>query len=131
MERPSVGSGIIIENADKKILAGKRIGSHAPFYSIPDGHLEIGETIEEAAIKEVYRETDLVIKPPKVFCVTNNLRTFKTEKKHHISVTLHTNEFEGTPKMMEKHKCEFRNGLSLPKYQIHNLMPVNLPWNAF
>jgi 8-oxo-dGTP diphosphatase len=104
--RPNVGIGIIIENADKKILVGKRIGSHAPFYSIPGGHLEVGETFEEAAIKEVLEETGLKIHAPKVLCVTNNLKTFKTENKHHVSVTLYTNQFEGVPKVMEKEKCE-------------------------
>jgi 8-oxo-dGTP diphosphatase len=39
--------------------------------------------------------------------VTNNLRTFKTEKKHHVSVTLYTHEFEGIPKVMEQKKCKF------------------------
>jgi len=53
MDHPKVGVGIIIQNTKKEILIGKRIGSHAPFYSIPGGHLENGETFEEAAIKEI------------------------------------------------------------------------------
>ena len=34
MERPKVGVGVIIENKEKKILIGKRKGSHSPFYSV-------------------------------------------------------------------------------------------------
>ena len=48
--RSKVGVGVIIQNADGKILIGKRKGSHAPFYSIPGGHLENGESFEEALI---------------------------------------------------------------------------------
>lgn len=43
-ELPRIGIGVIILNKDGKILVGKRKGSHAQFYSIPGGHLEVGET---------------------------------------------------------------------------------------
>ncbi|HEY3403818.1 MAG TPA: NUDIX domain-containing protein [Ohtaekwangia sp.] len=86
MERPNVGVGVIIENNEGKILIGKRKGSHSPFYSIPGGHLESGETFEEAAIKEIEEETGLTIYAPEVIAVTNNLRTYAIEKRHYISV---------------------------------------------
>ncbi len=106
MERPNVGVGVIIENKEKKILIGKRKGSHSPYYSIPGGHLELGETFEEAAIKEIFEETGLKIYEPKVIAVTNNLRTYANEKKHYVSVILFVNKFEGVPVVMEKDKCE-------------------------
>ena len=58
---------MVIQNEKGEILIGKRTGSHAPLYSIPGGHLEQGETFEEAAIKEVREETGLIISNPKVF----------------------------------------------------------------
>lgn len=117
MERPKVGVGIIILNKERKILVGKRIG-HAPYYSIPGGHLELGESFEEAAIKEVFEETSLRLKNPKVFCVTNNLKTYKLEGKHYVSINLVCEEFEGEPKVMEPNKCEswfWVNPRNLPK----------------
>ncbi|MCE7991194.1 MAG: NUDIX domain-containing protein [Roseivirga sp.] len=106
MERPKVGIGVILEDKDGKILIGKRKGSHAPFYSIPGGHLETGESFEEAAVKEVLEETGLEIFSPRVICVTNNLDTYKTEGKHYISVALVTDEFNGSPVVLEPDKCE-------------------------
>jgi 8-oxo-dGTP diphosphatase len=106
MNRPKIGIGVIIENEEKKILIGKRRGSHSPFYSIPGGHLELGETFEEAAKKEILEETGMCIHSPKVIAVTNNLRTYKNEKKHYISVILYSNKFEGIPEILEKDKCE-------------------------
>lgn len=106
MNHPKVGVGIIIQNAKKEILIGKRIGSHAPYFSIPGGHLENGETFEEAAIKEVFEETGLTIKNPIVFGVTNNLRTYRQENKHFISINLFVNEFTGTLTLKEPEKCE-------------------------
>lgn len=45
-EKPGVGLGIIIENKNKEILFGKRLGSFSPYWSIPGGSLELGETFE-------------------------------------------------------------------------------------
>lgn len=106
MKRPGVGVGVIIQNSDGQILVGKRKGSHSPYYSIPGGHLENGETFEEAAIKEVFEETNLKIRNLKFVCVTNNLRTFKETNKHYISISMYTNEFEGICKVKEQDKCE-------------------------
>ncbi len=105
-ERPLVGIGVVIINTEGKVLLGKRKGSHAPYYSIPGGHLELGETFEEAACKEVLEETSLVLQNPKVISVSNNLETFKKEGKHYISVILLATNFSGTPKVMEEDKSE-------------------------
>jgi len=103
---PKVGIGVIIVNEDKKILVGKRKGSHAQFYSIPGGHLEIGETFEQAAIRETKEETGLNIVDPKVIGVTNNLITFRKENKHYISIVMLVNNFSGNLENKEPEKCE-------------------------
>ena len=55
-KRPQVGIGIIVVNAEGKILVHKRKGNHAPFYSIFGGHVKIGESFEQAAIREAQEE---------------------------------------------------------------------------
>lgn len=100
-----VGIGVIIEK-EGKILIGKRKNSHAPFYSIPGGHLEEGESFEKAAVREILEETGLKILDPKVISLTNNLETYKLENVHYISVILFTDKFEGEPQIMEPEKCE-------------------------
>ena len=106
IERPKVGLGIIIVNNDGFVLIGKRKGSHAQEYSIPGGHLDLGETFEEGAIREIKEETNLDIFEPKVIAVTNNLETFRKEGKHYISVILLVTRFSGELKNMEPNKCE-------------------------
>ncbi len=103
---PSVGIGIIIENEKGEILVGKRKGSHAPYFSIPGGSLEIGESFETCAIREVFEETSLHISDPKVINVTNNLRTYKESGNHFVSINLYTKTFRGKPIVMEAQKCE-------------------------
>lgn len=103
---PRVGLGIIIVNQEGKILVGKRKNSLAPNYSIPGGHLELGETFEAGAIREIKEETDLDISAPKVIAVTNNLETFRGEGKHYVSVVLLATQYSGNLKNMEPEKCE-------------------------
>ena len=103
--RPHVGIGVILLNPDGQVLIGKREGSHAPYFSIPGGYLEPGESFETAAIREVKEETGLDILNPTVLCVTNNLQTYEAEGLHVISVCLLAKEFSGNLAVMEPDKC--------------------------
>jgi len=98
-----VGLGVIIEK-DGQILIGKRVGQHAPYYSIPGGTLEPGETFEQGAVREIKEETNLDIVNPEVIAVTNNLETFKKESVHYISIILVVKSFEGDTQIMEPDK---------------------------
>ena len=103
--RPHIGIGVILLNPAGQVLIGKREGSHAPYWSIPGGFLEPGETFETAAIREVKEETGLDILNPAVLCVTNNLETRRTEGIHTVSVCLMAKEFSGTLAVREPKKC--------------------------
>jgi len=104
---PRVGFVVIIVNKEGNILVGKRKGSHAnQKYSIPGGHLELGERFEDGAIRELKEETNLEIKNPKVISVVNCLDTYREDNKHYISVILTTKEYSGNLKNMEPNKCE-------------------------
>lgn len=103
--RPHIGIGVILLNPEGQVLIGKREGSHAPYFSIPGGYLESGESFETAAIREVKEETGLDIVNPAVLCVTNNLQTYREDGLHAISVCLLSKEFSGTLTLMEPEKC--------------------------
>ena len=104
-DRPKIGVGVILIR-DGKVLLMKRTSKHAPSYSIPGGHLEVGETFEQAAIREVNEECGLLINNPRVIAVTNNLDTFVQEGVHTVSVILLSEDFQGEPTIMEPEKCE-------------------------
>jgi len=105
MDKPRVGLGVIVKNLQGQILVIKRIGAHAQYWSIPGGHLEMGETFEQGAKRELKEELDITIKKPKVIAVTNNLKTYRSEGLHYISIILLAETFSGQPKIMEPEKC--------------------------
>lgn len=107
--QPQVGTGVIIVNGEEKILVGKRQGAHSPFWSILGGKVDIGETFEETAVREVKEESNIDIKNPKVVVLLNDLDTYRKEGKHFISIILLATEWSGEPMIMEPGKCaEFR-----------------------
>ncbi|MDF2461655.1 MAG: ADP-ribose pyrophosphatase [Candidatus Saccharibacteria bacterium] len=118
MSHPRVGVGIIIPDDAGRILIMQRTGTHAPKFSIPGGKLDLGETFEQAAIREVREELDISVINPRVIAVTNNLETHAEEGVHFISVILLAEAFEGEPKIMEPHKClgiDWHHPHSLPE----------------
>jgi 8-oxo-dGTP diphosphatase len=104
-EHPRVGLGIIVKNDKGQILVMKREGSHAPYWSIPGGKLELSETFEDGAARELKEELDIDIEDPKVIAVTNNLKTYEAEGVHFISIILLVKTFRGDPRIMESDKC--------------------------
>lgn len=103
---PRVGVGVILLNPQGKILLGKRKGSHAPYWSIPGGHLEHGESFEECAIREVAEETGLQISTPVVVGLSNDLQTCRETGRHYVSIALLANVAQGEPRLCEPDKCE-------------------------
>jgi 8-oxo-dGTP diphosphatase len=104
--RPRIGVGVIIVNKDGQVLVGKRKGSFAQKWAFPGGNIEMGDTFEATAIREIKEETNLDIVDPKVFAVTNNLETYREEGKHYISIALIATKYSGELKNMEPEKCE-------------------------
>lgn len=62
-DQPLVGVGAIVINKDRVVLVKRGHPPLAGEWSIPGGVLEVGETLREAAKREAFEETGLVVEP--------------------------------------------------------------------
>lgn len=105
-QRPRVGIGVFLVKDGNKILLGKRKGAHGEGeYALPGGHLELGETFEECALRELAEEAgpNIKIKGVRFLCLTNMRRY---APKHYADIGILVEWVSGKPKVMEPHKKE-------------------------
>ena len=69
-------------------------------WTLPGGKQEYNETVYETIIRETKEETNLDIKNPKVFSVSDDFQT----DRHFVTIEMITNEFSGELKVMEPEK---------------------------
>lgn len=126
---PKVGVGVIIIK-DNKILFGQRKNAHGEdTWSVPGGHLEFNESIEECAKREVFEETGIEIKNLKIGPFTNDI--FEKEQKHYITIYVIADYNYGKVEVKEPDKMIEWNWFSwnnLPKplfKPIENLLKQN------
>lgn len=119
---PRVGIGVFIFK-NGKFLMGSRKGAHGEgTWSIPGGHLDYGESIEEGAQREAHEETGITIEKVNIAGITNDI--FSKEKKHYVTIWVTSHWKQGHPHITEPDKfiaLEWRDFQSLPE----NLF---LPW---
>ncbi|GFR41035.1 hypothetical protein Agub_g1468, partial [Astrephomene gubernaculifera] len=102
--RPKVGVGVLIFRGTD-VLVGCRKGSHGTgTYALPGGHLELGESFEQCAIREVEEETGIQIRDPAFAYAVNSVFN---ETTHYVTVFMRVDVDQGVePKLMEPDKCE-------------------------
>jgi 8-oxo-dGTP diphosphatase len=113
---PRIGIGVFVFKSGKFIM-GCRKGAHGEgTWSVPGGHLEFGETIEEGAKREVEEETGLEIFNIKIVGITNDI--FEKENKHYITIWVISHWQKGKPKLKEPDKfldLDWRDFKTLPE----------------
>jgi 8-oxo-dGTP diphosphatase len=101
---PKVGVGVFVLK-DNKILFGKRKNAHGDgTWSLPGGHLEFNEKVEDCAVREVLEETSISIKNIRMGTFTNDI--FEKEGKHYVTLFAISDFDSGEVKLMEPDKCE-------------------------
>ena len=60
--RPHVGVGVLLIREETLLLVKRKFNPDAGYWSIPGGHLDLGERVQNAAIREALEETGFKVK---------------------------------------------------------------------
>ncbi|GAA6056409.1 hypothetical protein JCM3770_000688 [Rhodotorula araucariae] len=103
-----VGVGCFLFNPQLEFVTGVRKGSHgAGAIQLPGGHLEVGETPEACAVREVAEETGLSIREEDVRFLTATNDIFLAEGKHYITLFMACRVPRAVePEVLEPEKCK-------------------------
>ena len=84
-ETPKVGVGVVLRDRDHRVLLGLRKGSHgAGEWSLPGGHMELGEGFFAACRREVLEETGIGITSVNKIGFTNDV--FEKDGLHYVTL---------------------------------------------
>ncbi|NQU99054.1 NUDIX hydrolase [Candidatus Woesearchaeota archaeon] len=67
-KRPRVGAAVLVEHEGKLLLGERNKVNANGLWIIPGGGVDFGETLEEAAIREIKEETNLDVDIVKFLC---------------------------------------------------------------
>ncbi|KAA8492224.1 Nudix hydrolase 1 [Porphyridium purpureum] len=103
-----VGIGILLVRAsDNRVLIGQRLSAHGHgTFALPGGHLEVGESFERCAARELEEETGIVV-PDSAFRVSSVVNSVFSAEKHYVTVFMkaRVDEQYAHAQTLEPNKC--------------------------
>jgi 8-oxo-dGTP diphosphatase len=118
-----VPASYLIIIKDGKILLSRRFntGYEDGKYSFIAGHLDGSETFTQCIIREAKEESDIDVRPENLEVV--HVMHRKTSFDERVDVFIVAKEWNGTPKIMEKDKCD-----DIAWFELDNLPENTIPY---
>jgi mutator protein MutT len=117
-----VGVGAVIFNTDGFLFLARR-GAEArnerEKWEFPGGSVEFGETLENALIREIREEYGFAIEVVQLRDVVNHI--LPQERQHWVSPTYLCRYKNGTPRILEPHKCDDIGWFALPDLPVSEM----------
>lgn len=102
-----VGSGaLVFDNKGRVLISkrGKKSRNEVGKWEFPGGSVEFGENCEDAIVREIKEEFDILIEVIELLEVVNHI--IWEEKQHWVAPSYIARHIKGTPKIMEPHKID-------------------------
>lgn len=96
---------------DNRLLLQNRLKKDWQGYTLPGGHVELGESIVDAVIREMAEETGLEIRNPRL-C---GIKQFPIEGGRYLVFLFRTDEFSGDLRSSAEGKMEWIDRATLPE----------------
>jgi ADP-ribose pyrophosphatase YjhB (NUDIX family) len=103
------GARIVVHDRQERVLLELR--SDFRRWGLPGGHHEVGNSIAETAVREVFEETGLRIRRPQVFGIASDprhetVRFPNGDRTQSVSVMFHASRPRGEPKFDPRETLE-------------------------
>ena len=96
--RPHLGVGTLLIRDNQLLLIKRKYNPDAGFWSIPGGHLDLGEKVEVAAEREAFEETGFKVKVTKLAGIINKIMYDNSGKieYHYVLINYFVEQIEGS-----------------------------------
>jgi len=98
--RPHVGVGVLLVRNHTLLLIKRKYNPDAGYWSIPGGHLDLGEKVQVAAEREAYEETGFKVKVTKLAGIIDKIMYDDNGKieYHYVLLNYFVEQIEGDEK---------------------------------
>ncbi len=95
--RPHIGVGVLLTRDNHLLLVKRKYNPDAGYWSIPGGHLDLGEKVEVAAEREAFEETGFKVKVSKLAGIIDKIMYDKTGKieYHYVLINYFVEQIDG------------------------------------
>ncbi len=102
--RPHIGVGILLVRDDNLLLIKRKFDPDAGYWSIPGGHLELGERTQHAAEREGFEEIGYKVKVKKLAGIIDKIMYDNNDKieYHYVLINYFVEQVEGEPSQPPK-----------------------------
>ena len=102
--RPHIGVGIMLIRDNRLLLVKRKYNPDAGYWSIPGGHLDLGEKIQKAAEREAFEETGFKVKVSKLAGIIDKIMFDDAGKieYHYVLINYFVEQIEGDPNQAPK-----------------------------
>ena len=122
-KKPLVGVGILIRQGDKYLLIQRAAEPDKGLWSVPGGMIEIGERSTEAAVREVYEETGLVVEILRILDVIDKIILDENKVKFHFVIVDYIAEYK-SGKLKASSDALNARWVTVEKFRDYELSPT-------
>jgi len=95
--RPHIGVGVLLIRDSHLLIVKRKYNPDAGYWSIPGGHLDLGEKVRKAAEREAYEETGFKVKVTKLAGIIDKIMYDERGKieYHYVLLNYFVEQIEG------------------------------------
>jgi len=113
---PHIGVGILFVRKNRLLLVKRKFNPDAGYWSIPGGHMELGEKVQDAAIREAFEETGFKTKVSKLAGIIDKIMYDDLGKieYHYVLINYFVEQIEGDPNQPPKADDDALDAIFVP-----------------